>query len=48
MLQQDAEVEWFKLITITHKHDQLPGTSRDIVFPAICLVTKALTAIEGI
>ena len=46
MLQQDAEVEWFK--TITQKDHQLPGTLRDIVFLAICLVTKPLTAIEGI
>jgi len=46
MLQQDAKVEWFK--TITQKHHQLAGTLRDIVFLAICLVTKPMTAIEEI
>jgi len=46
MLQQDVEVEWFK--TITQKYHQLPGTLRDSVFLAICLVTKPLTAIEQI
>ena len=46
MLKRDAEVEWFK--TITQKDHQLPGTLRDIVFLAICLIKKPLTAIEGI
>ena len=46
MLQPDAEVEWFK--TITQKDHHVLGTLRDIVFLAICLVTKSLTAIEGI
>jgi len=46
MLQQDAKVEWFK--TITQKDHQLVGTLRDIVFLAICLVTKPLTTIEKI
>ena len=46
MFQQDAEVEWFK--TITQKDHQLVGTLRDIFFLVICLVTKPLTAIEGI
>jgi len=48
MLQPDAEVEWFKLITVTQKDLHLPGTLRDIVFLAICLVKKPLTVIEGI
>ena len=48
MLQQDVEVEWFKLITVTQKDHQLPGTLRDIVFLAVCLITKPLTVIEGI
>jgi len=48
MLQLDAEAEWLKLITVTQKSHQLLGTLRDIVFLAICLVTKQLTIIEGI
>ena len=46
MLQPDVEIEWFK--TITQKDHHVLGTLRDIVFLAICLVTKTLTAIEGI
>ena len=46
MLQQDAEVEWFK--TVTQKDHHIRGTLRDIVLLAICLVTKPLTTIEGI
>jgi len=46
MLQPDAEVEWFK--TITQKYHHIPISLRDIVFLAICLVTKPLTIIEGI
>ena len=46
MLQRDAEVEGFK--TIEQKDHPVPGTLRDIVFLAICLVTKPLTTIEGI
>ena len=46
MLQLDAKVEWFK--TITQKDLHVPGTSNDIVFLAICLVTKLLIATEGI
>jgi len=46
MLQLDAEVEWFK--TITQKDHHVLGTLRDIVFLAICLVTKLLIAIKGI
>lgn len=46
MLQQDAEVEWFK--AVTQKDRQFPGTLRDIVLLAICLVTKLLIAIKGI
>ena len=48
MLHLDAEVEMFKLIIITQKYHHLPSTLRDIIFLAICLVTKPLTAIEGI
>ena len=48
MLHPDAEVEWFKLIIVTQKDHQLLGTLRDIIFLAICLVTKPLTTIEGI
>jgi len=46
MLQPDAEVKWFKLLTVTQNDHQLPGTLKDIVFLAICLVTKPLTTIE--
>jgi len=46
MLQQDAKVEWFN--TVTQKDHQLPGTLMDIVFLAICLVSRPLTTIEGI
>ena len=46
MLQLDAEVEWFK--TITQKDHHVPGTLRDIVFIAICLVKKLSIATEGI
>ena len=46
MLQQDAEVEWFK--TITQKDHHVPDTLRDIALLAICLVTELLIAIEGI
>ena len=46
MLHPDAEEEWFK--TITQKYHHVPSTLRDIFSLAICLVTKPLTAIEGI
>ena len=46
ILQPDAEEKWVK--TITQKDHHAPCTSRDIVFLAICLVTKPLTAIGGI
>ena len=46
MLQPDAEVEWFN--TITQKDHHVLDTLRDIVFLAICLVTKMLIATEGI
>jgi len=46
MLQRDEKVEWLK--TITQKDHHVPGTLRDIVFLAICLVTKLLIATEGI
>ena len=46
ILQPDAEEEWFKAITQKDHHS--PGTLRDIVFLAICLVTKLLIAIKGI
>jgi len=46
MLQPDVEEEWFK--TITQKDHHVPGTLRDFVFLAICLVTKLMIAIKGI
>lgn len=46
MLQPDAEVKWFKTVTLKDHH--IPDTLRDIALLAICLVTKPLTAIEWI
>ena len=46
MLQEDTEVEWLK--TINQKDHQVPDTLRDIVFLAICFVTKSLTIFGGI
>ena len=46
MLQLDAEVEWSKTVKLKDNH--VPGTLRDIVFLAICLVTKPLTAIGSV
>jgi len=46
MLQLYAEEEWFKIIT--QKYHHVPGILMDIIFLAICLVTKLLIATEGI